>query len=724
MPIKSPPQIIFTRSFFKSLILIAYPVIAVPIATAQEQKNESPPQTVEVLTSRGVVKKQDDTAGKITINRDEIVKYGDTSLSDVLKRQPSISVVGTEVRLRGLGNGYTQITINGDPVSLSFSLDSLAPESIERIEILRSSSAATSAQAIAGTINIVLRKSVSKGRRQIKLGLTHSAGHISPNLSIDLADKTSGFSYSLTGNVNRGHNEGNPITTETLRDANGALTLRQFHEHFAHDATRINLAPRLNWTLANGDQVTWQSLLLQNQLTLSSNIAEKTLQGQPSDYPINNGIVRGKIFGFKSDLSWAHRFNPDTKLDAKVGVNYNDRNKDQFFYGYTTQSNLPFIRNVIYDTIDKNLISTGKLLWHLNDQHNVALGWDGGLVHSTERRQQTDQTVSGISTALPREDFLAEIKRFALYAQDEWDIDKSLQLSLGLRWEGIRTSLSGNLVNDTVKNSSVFSPVLQALWTVPDTEKDQVRLALSRTYKAPGPRDLAPHRQVVNNNNSPSNPDYQGNPGLLPELATGIDLGYDHNLTGGGTVNFSGFVRHIKNVTTDKLFFNNGGWISTRANQGVARVYGVEVDAKLPLGRFLKDAPAIEFSLNAARNWSRLESVSGPDNRLADQTPITANFGIDYQRTQAHTMGINFNFQNGGRVKISESLSSYSGVTRTVDLFSTWKLSKATQLKVSLGNALHQSAVAEQIYQATEYSNRSTVTPSHPVFKLLIDHSL
>ncbi len=60
--------------------------------------------------------------------------------------------------MRGLGRGYTMIMINGEPAPRGFSLDSLAPEQVERIEIMRAPVAEHSARAIAGTINIVLRE--------------------------------------------------------------------------------------------------------------------------------------------------------------------------------------------------------------------------------------------------------------------------------------------------------------------------------------------------------------------------------------------------------------------------------------------------------------------------------------------------------------------------------------------------------------------------------------
>ncbi|MBC6436418.1 hypothetical protein FM036_47030 [Nostoc sp. HG1] len=92
----------------------------------------------------------------MVVGQDEIEKYGDLSVGEVLKRLPGVTVNGG-IRMRGLGNGYTQTLLNGQRIPQGFSLDTLTPEMIERIEIMRASTAEFSTQAVAGTINIVLK---------------------------------------------------------------------------------------------------------------------------------------------------------------------------------------------------------------------------------------------------------------------------------------------------------------------------------------------------------------------------------------------------------------------------------------------------------------------------------------------------------------------------------------------------------------------------------------
>jgi hypothetical protein len=65
------------------------------------------------------------------------------------------------------------------------------------------------------------------------------------------------------------------------------------------------------------------------------------------------------------------------------------------------------------------------------------------------------------------------------------------------------------------------------------------------------------------------------------------------------------------------------------ANGGVANVHGIEVDARVPLKASVAGGTAVELRANLSRNWSRVEGLVGPDSRLGNQAPLTANLGLD-----------------------------------------------------------------------------------------------
>jgi outer membrane receptor protein involved in Fe transport len=104
----------------------------------------------------------------------------------------------------------------------------------------------------------------------------------------------------------------------------------------------------------------------------------------------------------------------------------------------------------------------------------------------------------------------------------------------------------------------------------------------------------------------------------------------------------STYLRRIRDVTQSRLFQQDGVWVEAPFNDGNARAHGVELEAKLPLTK------ALDLRANLSRNWSRVDNVPGPDNRLEEQTPATANIGADYRWGQ-WTLGGNLNYQAGGR---------------------------------------------------------------------------
>src|SRR6187455_2104191 len=109
-----------------------------------------PPQRIDVTGNRpgDAEQRRQSTAAKIVIGREEIERFGDSTTSEVLKRLPGITMPGPGgrgggPRMRGMAGAYTQILLDGERVPPGFSIDSIAPEQIERIEILRAPTAET-----------------------------------------------------------------------------------------------------------------------------------------------------------------------------------------------------------------------------------------------------------------------------------------------------------------------------------------------------------------------------------------------------------------------------------------------------------------------------------------------------------------------------------------------------------------------------------------------------
>ena len=212
---------------------------------------------------------------------------------------------------------------------------------------------------------------------------------------------------------------------------------------------------------------------------------------------------------------------------------------------------------------------------------------------------------------------------------------------------------------------------------------------------------------------------------MRPELAWGLDVAYEHYFGKGGVASISAFARRIGDVTVQYLYLQDGVWITSPFNNGVARVRGVEMDLKFPLRTWFIGAPEIDLRANAARNWSTVEAVQGPGNRLASQVPATLNLGIDYRLSALASAGGNVNLQTGGWARQDARTGSYTGVRRTLDAYALWQPDGKTRVRLSLANLLHRHQTQGLSYADDEgHRDSMTATAGSSSLRLMLEHSL
>jgi outer membrane receptor for ferrienterochelin and colicin len=687
----------------------------------KEQKADEKIQQVEVRgTAESYDPRRDDTATKIVVNHDEIIKYGDTSVLDVMKRVPGVTVINNAIRMRGLGSGYTQILINGERAPAGFTLDSLSPDTIERIEVLRAATAEFSTQSVAGTINIVLKKAIKKAQREVKVGYGGGASLRSPYVSLQMSDRAGKLSWSLPVNVFDAHSIRPSTAVEEGVDGTGhTVMLRNTAAQSDSRFSILSTAPRLNWNLDGGDTLTWQSFINLNRMTGDNRSDTTTPVGAPPLVPSQVNPLHNKNTYLRTDLNWVHKLASGSKLDIKVGAGEGHFNSLLHRYGYADAA--PVLDSATdSETRDHSVTSTGKYTNPLIEGHTLAIGWDGGYTTRDNTYLQDDLALAGLPAYHADEVFTARVARLAGFAQDEWNVTPRWSVYLGARWEGITTRTSGNTFDTAHSSSSVWSPVMQTLYKLPGSKADQLRFAVTRTYKAPDVNSLIPRRWPSTNNSS-TQPDYMGNPNLKPELALGLDASYEHYFGEGGLFSISGSTRRIDDFTRTLIVEKDGRWVALPSNQGQARTRGLEVELKFPLKTFFANAPAIDWRASVSRNWSTVESVPGPDNRLDQQTPLSATFGIDY-KAGALTTGGSFSFRNGGPVRVSAVQTNYQSVRRDLDVYALWKFDQKVQLRLALSNVLGQDWTSANSYaEPGMLVTRSNISPAYTTVRATLE---
>jgi outer membrane receptor for ferrienterochelin and colicins len=668
-------------------------------AKDDQQKKASaktPDQEVRQVTVTGgrlddTEQRRQSTAAKLVFGREELDRNGDSTVGEILKRLPGVTISGQpgrggDIRMRGLGSGYTQILINGERPPRGFSMDSLSPDQVERIEVYRAPVAEFSTQAIAGTINIVLREDFKMKQTQINLSDGIEQNRHAPNVSITHPGEIGSLSYLLSGSVFENRQRTETVVDNTGSDFNGVPDLQQ---NIASDSLRttrgVHLTPRFNWKFGNGDTLTLQPFLMHSESDGSgASVLTQTLGVAP--YAASNTSSTSDSTVARAFGNWQHRFADKSKVDVKFGFGVGRSHSDATTMQYGSGA---VLQDTLIDTSsnnDRGGGTSGKYSTPASDGHAFAFGWDSEWRTSTQTRVSLDNGVPQFDDS--GENLSARTRRLALYGQDEWEINKEWSTYYGVRWEGVKTSstTSGGEIDNS---SSVWSPVLHGVWRIPGHEKDQLRLSLTHSYRAPQLNDLIAS-PVISHLNSATSPDRIGNPALKPELSTGVDFAYEHYLPAGGLFSANLFMRNISDLMRRETSLQNGRWVSQPFNVGDARTGGLELEAKFRLADFIADAPSIDVRANYSRFWSSVDGVPGPNNRLDQQAKQTGNLGIDYRiKGMPLTLGGNLNWTPAYIVQTSETQTSNTGIKRQLDVYGLWKFSPSTQLRVSANNLVN-----------------------------------
>ena len=680
-------------------------------------KDAQSPQVVDTVEIKGLQsdydERREDTATKIVVTSEEIRKFGDTQILDVMKRLPGVTVQNNAIRLRGLGNGYTQILIDGERPPPGFSIDNLSPDLVERIEIIRAATAEYSTQAVAGTVNIVMKKKFSVSKRDINVGWYSGTGYTASNAGFTIADKIDTLAFSIGGYGGRGTFDYAAIGNTVGLDPSGERILERTSNSASFgDNQYAGLYSTLAWTLASGDSFTMNPWLNISQYNSQAHSSTQYLLGDATIYPISDGRNRGSNWNVGNNANWILKWQSGAKLDLKLTANVGARNNDSFNKSFNYDNTQTLERSSLSPSRDSRAGFVGKYSTPIVEGHSLLAGWDVGFSRTATslRVRETDVAAAPIDTL---EDYVASVQKFALFAQDEWNVTPNWSVYFGLRWEGIDTtseaSGNGSGVPSTTNRSSVISPLFQTLWKFPDKSGRQFRLALTRTYKAPETYALVPriYRSTVNTSTTP---DYQtGNSSLKPELATGVDLAYEHFFAKGASMSLSGSVRALTEYNTRGVFLIDGRWRSLPINNGNATSRSIEFDAKFPLQSIYDGAPPIDFRFNIARNFSRVQEVPGPNNRLDQQVPVSGTFGLDYRmRGGMVVAGASFSFKSGGEVRLTTNQINYTVPTRELEMYVLYKYTPKLQFRFRLANVLRQGTITATTYFDETGSTRST----------------
>jgi hypothetical protein len=139
----------------------------------------------------------------------------------------------------------------------------------------------------------------------------------------------------------------------------------------------------------------------------------------------------------------------------------------------------------------------------------------------------------------------------------------------------------------------------------------------------------------------------------------------------------------------------------------------------------MQTAQALDLRASVARNWSRVDAVPGPYNRLNQQLPLTATLGLDYKSADAKvSAGGSFIFKRGGVMRINTQQSSFITAKRDLDVYLLYKFTPKHALRLSIVSALAEDWLDDYTYTYTDAAGslrRNSLAPGAAQFRAALE---
>ena len=602
-----------------------------PVTPVTKQDVESIQSSAEIVVQGqiGFRNRSEETVPTLVYDTDYFQRFEPLTAGDALKRVPSVTFLSDVIesdgaRLRGLDPGYTQILINGDKVpgsntDRSFFLDRVPAELISRVEIVRAPSARRTGDAMAGTLNIVLRDGYQLDGGYVRVGGLHfDDGEIKPSFGAVYGGEVGPGRLLIGANIQGRYN---PKIKQSFRytdspENNPNFATDDFDNREDQTDTRDGEDYALN--------ATYGIDLGDTQLSVTGFYVRTDRTETERSYEYNhptaiNGSVRGTPAGnLTVDNSNINEIDQENytitgkvKQDWSIGETTLKLGYSRFWdHSDESEVEIEFDRASPRVTGDMTYTRTVSEEFFVSLDHEVELGEDFDLVlggfyqdkdYDTSVREATRQRFNLTAANHGWDQFFrvpdtlvapfdagtvvgasqVEEIRTDGFAMIEGR-SGSLSWEAGLRYENTRVSIGGAKVADYGMLLPSASVKLEV------TPSDRITRSGGRTNRRPRLDYLTPITLEAELGDN----DLQGNPNLRPESSWGADLGFEHRIGRTGVVGINFFYRDVTDLIE---VFNTGvpgsedspsdrAWVYQPRNTGNGQVYGIEFDLSTDLG--------------------------------------------------------------------------------------------------------------------------------------------
>lgn len=593
-------------------------------------------QDIVVLGTIGYRNRSDDVAEPVlTYDSEFFQRFEPLTAGDALKRVPSVTFLSDVIesdgaRLRGLPPGYTQILINGEKVpgsnaDRSFFLDRIPAELIDRVEIVRSSSARRTGDAVAGTLNIKLRDGYELDGGYLRAGgLYFDDKELEPSVGGVFGGALGPGRFLIGANFQGRHNpkkkfslrygdspENNPnFATDDFdnrEDQTDTRDGKDYSFNATYDIKGDTTDFSINGFYVHTDRTETERSLEYNDPTAINGPVRAT---PPGNLTVDNAnVAKINQDNYSVNAKLAHRWSLG-ETSIKVGLSEFDEDR------FETEYEVEFDRARPRFTGDQTLSAITDKELSVKLEHEFKLGEDtklifGGFWQDKDRstaileapRDRYDLTVADRQgydqfSRNPTE-FVRTFGAFApaaggLSAIEEKRLDGFVVLEGKMdnfAWEaGVRYETTDLTIDDLTPPGARFTNDYEELLPSASFKFDvgsggRITGSVARTSRRPEFNFLSPALLEAEYGDN----DLLGNPLLDPETAWGFDLGYEQRVGRSGIAGVNVFYRKVNDLieltnTGDEGSEGDGTFIFQPQNIGDGKVYGIEFDLSTDLG--------------------------------------------------------------------------------------------------------------------------------------------
>ena len=730
-------KLLLRASTFTNTLVCAVSIVLLSTARAQAPQvapasevapTPAPTQQLETVEVKSKVNGEETYGLTRIVGQAELSKYGDDNVLDVLKRQPNITIVNGQISLRGLASSYVRVLVDGQRPPPGFSLDSLSPAQVERIEIMPTSGVETSAQSVGGTINIILKRANQKRQGQFSANVQHDRKNDQGRFNVSYGDGDSRWAWLISASARKNMTIGDSmffserLEPSPLVPSDYILTSQKLQQDkFTSNNHSANFYPKLTFTPSSDTR--WQLSVGAYTYRYGSDFVSmrQQLVGTAGSIGDNAGFNRGGGNGTWQNHELNQALGEFGKLELKIDRSGWTNRRDSTNRIATTD--IPLDRLSGAQSDGSNTSVKAVIRRNFEGGKNLSVG----IEFESDRTQRTNfDRINGVSVLpVAQLETADKSSQRATFVRHEWQINPAWATDLGLRFEALRLFIDAATPDERISRQVFIAPVLQFSYRPDGSKTQEWRAEIARKWKPLGLNELSA-RNFRSVDNSFQSPDAIGNSDLRPEKSSAIDLNHNRRLGSEGSMGVTLSYKTVDDVILERRTLIDGRWLSRSENVGPGGTIGVELEAKFRLDDINSNWPKTQVRASVGRYFSKVNNLPAPGNRLGSQLPLTFNAGFD-QKTAGSALSFGASLRYSRQVLLRSSAfeTSDKADDRALDMYAAWAFTPKISARLSIDGIGAKDGADQSQFDGPGYIERQiSKVKSQPRFKANVEWRL